>query len=71
MSFEDFQDGWHGCHLGYRNRTILAILNSIPIQVPQYVIQRETAMSVQNCWYLRKQNVQYKFREGYIVRAPR
>ena len=26
MSFEDFQDGQHGGHLGYRNRTILAIL---------------------------------------------
>ena len=27
MSFEDFQDGRHGGHLGYRDRTILAILN--------------------------------------------
>ena len=27
MLFEDFQDGRHGCHLGYRNETILAILN--------------------------------------------
>ena len=26
MSFEEFQDD-HGCHLGYRNGTILAILN--------------------------------------------
>ena len=27
FSFEEFQDGHRGGHLGYRNRTILAILN--------------------------------------------
>ena len=27
MRFKDFQDGGHGGHLGYRNKTILAILN--------------------------------------------
>ena len=27
MSFEDFQDGSHGSHLGYWKGTILAILN--------------------------------------------
>ena len=27
MSFEEFQDGHHGSHLGYRNGIILAILN--------------------------------------------
>ena len=27
MSFEEFQDGHHDSHLGYQNRTILAILN--------------------------------------------
>ena len=27
MSFEEFQDGRHGGHLGYRNGTTLAILN--------------------------------------------
>ena len=27
MSFEEFQDGHHGGHLGYQNRMILAILN--------------------------------------------
>ena len=27
MSFEEFQDGLRGSHLGYQNRTILAILN--------------------------------------------
>ena len=27
MLFEEFQDGCHGGHLGYLNRTILAILN--------------------------------------------
>ena len=25
--FEDFQDGWDGCHLGYPNGMVLAILN--------------------------------------------
>ena len=27
MSFEEFHDGCHGGNLGYRNGTILAILN--------------------------------------------
>ena len=27
MRFEDFQDGCHGGHLGYQNRTILTVLN--------------------------------------------
>ena len=27
LSFEEFQDGHHGGHLGYQNRTILAIQN--------------------------------------------
>ena len=27
MSFEEFQDGHHGGHLGYQNGKILAILN--------------------------------------------
>ena len=27
MSFEDFQDGRHGNHLGYRNGMFIAILN--------------------------------------------
>lgn len=27
MSFEEFQDGHHGGHFGYQNRTILANLN--------------------------------------------
>ena len=27
MSFEEFQDGHHGSHLGHLNRKILAILN--------------------------------------------
>ena len=27
MSFEEFQDGHQGGHLGYWNKTILAILN--------------------------------------------
>ena len=30
--FEEFQDGNHGCHLGYPNRKILALLISILLQ---------------------------------------
>ena len=30
MSFEEFQDGRHGSHLGYGNRTILVILYNTP-----------------------------------------
>ena len=34
MSFEDFQDGRHGSHLGYRNGMILAILNLPVVPMP-------------------------------------
>ena len=34
MSFEEFQDGRHGSHLGYQIRTILAILNLYNAQMP-------------------------------------
>ena len=34
MSFEEFQDGHHGGHLGYRNGTILAILNLLVTVMP-------------------------------------
>ena len=34
MSFEEFQDGRHDGHLGYRNGTILAILNLYVAPVP-------------------------------------
>ena len=34
MSFEDFQDGRHGGHLGYRNGSILAILNFYKALMP-------------------------------------
>ena len=44
MSFEGFQDGHHGSHLGYWNRTILAILNLYvapmsPIKFPLNLIK--------------------------------
>ena len=35
MSFEEFQNGCHGGHLGYRNGTILAILNLYNAPMPQ------------------------------------
>ena len=34
MSFEEFQDGRHGGHIWYRNRTILAILNLCVTVIP-------------------------------------
>ena len=34
MSFEEFQDGSHGGDLGYRNGTILAILNLYVATIP-------------------------------------
>ena len=34
MLFEEFQDGRTGGHLGYRNRTILAILNPCVTVMP-------------------------------------
>ena len=34
MLFEEFQDGYHGGHLGYRNEMILAILNLCPTLKP-------------------------------------
>ena len=37
MSFEDFQDGHHGSHLGYQNKTILAILNLHVASMPPII----------------------------------
>ena len=34
MSFEEFQDGVHGGHLGYQNGTALAILNLYVVPMP-------------------------------------
>ena len=34
MSFEEFQDGIHGSHLGYQNGTTLAILNFYVAPMP-------------------------------------
>ena len=34
MGYEDFLDGYHGGHLGYRNGTILAIKNSYVDPMP-------------------------------------
>ena len=34
MSFDELQDGHHGGHIGYRNATILAILNLIAALMP-------------------------------------
>ena len=34
IRFEDFQDGHHGSHLGYRNGTVFAILNLYVVSMP-------------------------------------
>ena len=39
MWFERFQDGRHGGHFGYRNETILAILNLHVATMPQTKFQ--------------------------------
>ena len=39
MRFEDFQDGRQGGHLGYRNVTILAILNFYVAPMPPIKFQ--------------------------------
>ena len=39
MSFEEFQDGRHGGHLGYQNRMILAILNLLNTPIPPIKFQ--------------------------------
>ena len=39
MSFEKFQDGRHGGHLGYQNGTILAILNLCVTVMPPIKFQ--------------------------------
>ena len=39
MSFEKFQDGGHGGHLGYRNGTSLAILNLYVATMPPIKFQ--------------------------------
>ena len=38
MSFEEFQYGCHGCHLGYQNGTILAILNLYVAPMPPHQV---------------------------------
>ena len=39
MSFEEFQDGCHGGHLGYRNGMLLAILNLCVTKMPPIKFQ--------------------------------
>ena len=41
MSFEEFQDGHHGSHLGYWIGTILAILNLYNASMPPIVTWEE------------------------------
>ena len=46
MSFEELQDGRHGGHLGYRNKTFLAILNSYVAPVPPIKFQLNPQLGV-------------------------
>ena len=39
MSFEEFQDGHHGSHLGYQNEMMLAILNLYDTPMPPIKFQ--------------------------------
>ena len=39
MSFEEFRDGRHGGHLGYRNGWILAFLNLHVVTMPPIKFQ--------------------------------
>ena len=41
MSFEEFQDGYPGGHLGYQNGTILAILNLCVTVIHQVLAQSD------------------------------
>ena len=44
--FEDFQDGHHGRHLDYQNRTILAILNLYVAPMPPIKFQLNPTYSL-------------------------
>ena len=46
MSFEEFQDSRHGGHLGYRNRTTLAILNLYVAAMPPIMFWLNPTYSV-------------------------
>ena len=39
MSFDEFQDGWYGGQLGYRNGRILAIRNLYGALIPHIKVQ--------------------------------
>ena len=46
MSFEEFQDGHHGSHLGYQNRMIMAILNLCNAPMPPIKFQPNLTYSL-------------------------
>ena len=47
MSFEEFQDGRRGAHLGHRNRTILAIWNLCVIVMPLIKFQLNRTLGLE------------------------
>ena len=56
MWFEDFQDGCHGGHRGYQNRTILAILNlhAAPMTSVKFTLHRIYCSGADNNWRLSR-----------------
>ena len=46
IPFEEFQDGHYGGHLGYRNGTILAILNICVTMMPPIKFQLNRTYSL-------------------------
>ena len=54
--FEDFHNGCHGCHLGYQNRTILAILNlhAAPMPSTTFPLNLTYCSGADNNWRLSR-----------------
>ena len=54
MWFEDFQDGYHGGHLGYQNGTILAILplHAAPMPSIKFPLHPTYCSGADNNWRL-------------------
>ena len=60
MSFEEFQEGCHGCHLGYRNGTILAIPNLYNATMPPMLPSRFSSI-----WHMVWEKISFEeFQHG-------
>ena len=56
MSFEEFQDGLHACHLGYQNGTILVILNLCVTVMPPIKFQLNQTYGLKEMLFEEFQN---------------